>query len=316
MDWISTKDRLPDQDDPVLVYQALDDWIGLGHLSTCFWTAYGALQTIYVTHWHPIDNDIPASRPSVPAETLDQLRRRSTTDGSEAAESIVNLIATRLLPDEVHQFQRQQRLALGDVQDAILTVGRGRGFIVQPRLGLYPEVPVVLTAAHCLPHLPPSSSFRMEERTYPRLLGPLDSSEPSIWAECVFVDPIADIAVLGEPDERNLHEECLAYRELVGNRPAVPIGLIRGPRLAWLFGRDGQWSRCHVNGSPLHHQLWIQRAPTEGIEPGTSGSPIVLASGHAVGIISTGRHVNPMLTDCLPGWLLAKLSNARWKRRS
>jgi hypothetical protein len=129
----------------------------------------------------------------------------------------VNLIATRLLPDEVHQFQRQQRLALGDVQDAILMVGRGRGFIVQPRLGLYPEVPVVLTAAHCLPHLPPSPSFRMEERTYPRLLGPLDSSEPSIWAECVFVDPIADIAVLGEPDERNLHEECLAYRELVGN---------------------------------------------------------------------------------------------------
>jgi hypothetical protein len=35
------------------------------------------------------------------------------------------------------------------------------------------------------------------------MLGPLDG-EPSIWAECLFVDVIADLAVLGPPDKQEL----------------------------------------------------------------------------------------------------------------
>ena len=37
-----------------------------------------------------------------------------------------------------------------------------------------------------------------EERTYQRLLGEL-SGEPTVWAECLFADPISDVAVLGPP---------------------------------------------------------------------------------------------------------------------
>ena len=34
-------------------------------------------------------------------------------------------------------------------------------------------------------------------------------------AECLFVDPIADIAVLGRPDDQAFPVEFLAYDELV-----------------------------------------------------------------------------------------------------
>jgi hypothetical protein len=312
MGWISTKDRLPAHHDPVLVYHALDDWIGLGHLDLCFWTSCGAVQNAYITHWSPLEH-VPESRPSVPWEILEKLQE--SADGRKAAESVVNVIATRLLPEEVRSFQRTQRLALQTVQDAILTVGAGRGFIVQPRHGLWPESRVVITAAHCLPHLP--ANFRVDQRTYPRLLGSLGQSRPSIWAECLFVDPIADLAVLGEPDDIKLHDEWLAYRELIDARPALPVSELIGPsRLAWLFGGDGEWERCAVSLSPLKNHLWIQHAATEGTMPGTSGSPIILANGHAVGIVSTGQHLNPRLSDCLPGWLLAKLHTSRRRTRS
>src|SRR5262245_17211431 len=129
MGWISTKDRLPAHHDPVVVYHALDDWIGLGSLGLCFWTSYGAVRTEYITHWHPLE-DVPESRPSVPAERREKLRRQST-EGEKAAEYVMNVIAARLLPEEVRRFQRTQRLALQTVQSAILTVGAGRGFIVQ-----------------------------------------------------------------------------------------------------------------------------------------------------------------------------------------
>lgn len=186
MGWISTKDRLPAQQDPVIVYHALDDWIGLGSLGRCFWTSYGAVQNEHITHWHPF-GDNPESLPSVPPERLEKLRQQST-EGEQAGESVVNAIAARLLPEEVRSFQRTQRLALQTVQDAILTVGAGRGFIVQPRLGLWPESRVVITAAHCLPHVP--ANFRVDQRTYPRLLGALGQSRSSVWAECLFVDPV------------------------------------------------------------------------------------------------------------------------------
>ncbi|OFW26093.1 MAG: hypothetical protein A3H97_14100 [Acidobacteria bacterium RIFCSPLOWO2_02_FULL_65_29] len=43
---------------------------------------------------------------------------------------------------------------------------------------------------------------------------------------------------------------------------------------------------------------------------GTSGSPVVTADGHALGIVTLGRgelRLNPALAGCLPCWLLADL---------
>jgi hypothetical protein len=80
----------------------------------------------------------------------------------------------------------------GGIHAAVITVGGGRGFVVNDEC--------VITAAHCLPHLPPCCTASYpEERTYAKLLALL-GGEPAIPAECRFADPVGDIAVLGAPD--------------------------------------------------------------------------------------------------------------------
>jgi hypothetical protein len=89
------------------------------------------------------------------------------------------------------------------VRSAVITVGGGRGFVVmgKRRIGeYYVTDEYVITAAHCLPHLPPCHACSYtEERTYEGLLAPL-GGEPAVWAECLFADPVGDIAVLRSPD--------------------------------------------------------------------------------------------------------------------
>src|SRR5206468_9078646 len=76
----------------------------------------------------------------------------------------------------------------------VITVGSARGFVVEAA-----GERLVITAAHCLPFLPPAQSFfGPKERAYGRLLAPL-GEEPRAWAVCRFVDPVADITVLGSP---------------------------------------------------------------------------------------------------------------------
>src|SRR5205807_2007519 len=101
-----------------------------------------------------------------------------------------------------------------ELANAIIRVGDGRGFIVESRRGER----IVITAAHCLPQLPPAHAFSyIEERTY-CVLGPRDET-PSIYAECWYVDPVSDLAVLGPPDGQALYDECEAYERFVENRP-------------------------------------------------------------------------------------------------
>src|SRR2546430_297193 len=84
---------------------------------------------------------------------------------------------------------------------------------------------VVVTAAHCLPNLPPAhASSYTEDRTYPKLLSSLDGAKKDIWAECMFVNPVADIAVLGKPDDQVVPDEADAYDALAENAPVFKIG--------------------------------------------------------------------------------------------
>src|ERR1700676_4429023 len=83
--------------------------------------------------------------------------------------------------------------------------------------------PRAVTAAHCSPFFPPChGASYTEERTYQALLAPL-GSEPSVWAECLFADPIADLAVLGSPDNQVLFDEADAYEALVDDLPSFRI---------------------------------------------------------------------------------------------
>ena len=84
-----------------------------------------------------------------------------------------------------------------DLIGSIVRVGDGRGFIIADGDERIADggKGYVITAARCLPFLPPPHLARdPHEKTYPRLIGPL-GADPSVTAACVFVDPIADIAV-------------------------------------------------------------------------------------------------------------------------
>jgi len=126
-------------------------------------------------------------------------------------------------------------------KDAIIRVGEGRGFLVKLKATAMP--PLVLTAAHCLPQLPPAHPGSSgHERTY-QLLGPLDGT-PSVPAECLFVDPIADIAVLAEPDGQALCDEYEAYDRFVDGRPALRVAALTVPSDARLLTLSGEWQHC------------------------------------------------------------------------
>jgi hypothetical protein len=215
---------------------------------------------------------------------------------------------------------------------AVITVGDGRGFVVEARPRTFPftgRKPLVVTAAHCLPRQPPAhAASYLYERTYGNLLGAL-GEKPHVWAECLFADPVADIAVLGEPDNQELDEQADAYQELTEAAGALPIGAapektissLPDPRgdqdefrdavsklgepvtiPAWVLSLDQEWLAVAVRYwcGPL-----ILVSDSTVVVGGMSGSPIVDSAGFAIGALSTGNGPNPRLTYDLPGWLLA-----------
>jgi Trypsin-like peptidase domain len=182
----------------------------------------------------------------------------------------------------------------------ILRVGDGRGFVVD---GDYYRN--VITAAHCLPGLVDGKCPRAhlgrytEEATYRDILGRLDET-PNIWAACLFVDPIGDIAVLGAPDGEIFPEQYWAYQELTGgDGAAFKVADIPGPQedlveAAWrekrwedlnrlkhpaaagyLYSLQNEWISCRLT--------WCSRIiKIDGVnlEGGMSGSPVIDADGH------------------------------------
>ena len=112
---------------------------------------------------------------------------------------------------------------------AVLSVGDGRGFVVNGQNNSR----LVVTGAHCLPSFPPChGASYLEERTYQELLGPL-GKKSTVWAECLFADPIADIAVLGSPDNQELFDQAEAYELLVES--LTPIAIADVPKKAHTF---------------------------------------------------------------------------------
>ena len=199
---------------------------------------------------------------------------------------------------------------------AVVRMGGGRGFVAETER----QGRLVITAGHCLPRLPPSDAgSKLEDRLYAKLIGRL-GKDPTVWAECVFVDPVADLAVLGSPDNQALPNEAMAYERLMEKAHPLPIGslsyvrkpvtlfegtTIHGPpsaeTAAWVLSLDGRWFTCRVSGSGT--TLWVGDV-AEPIQSGMSGSPIVAPGGAAIGVISIGAGPNPELAADLPAWIL------------
>jgi hypothetical protein len=178
---------------------------------------------------------------------------------------------------------------------AVIRVGEGRGFVVEHGYR-HERQRVVITAAHCLPFFPlahPGSY--LQERTYRDLLAPLGAS-PTVWAECLFADPIADVAVLGSPDDQALFDQADAYEQLMAGSTALTI--IDAPKM----GRErvqgfGDYSfEVDTPGSAPAYLF---------VAGGMSGSPILSLDGRAIALMSTGGQ-NPILRQNLPAWFFRR----------
>jgi len=207
----------------------------------------------------------------------------------------------------------------------VFRVGNGRGFVMEHRVYFnfgdgsgYRKIrrKVVVTASHCLPH-PPAvvSGGDYQLTTYPKLLAPL-GEEPSVWAQCLFFDPVADVAVLGEPDNQELPDEWDGYHALTRKRKRFPIAAPESGE-AYMLALDGvTWKPTTLT---VHMTIAGNGLSTGETFGGQSGSPILNAKGQAVALVSVGSETisngvrtpmeswnepQPILKLALPPWLL------------
>ncbi len=204
----------------------------------------------------------------------------------------------------------------------VVTVDQGRGFIIE-HYALFDfgnglkrlRRKLVVTASHCLPHPPVMPCYTSQETTYANLLAPL-GEKPSVWAECLFFDPVSDLAILGEPDSQELGEESEAYDRLVNVRKPF---IIAAPETGkgYMLALDGvSWQPTTLK---VHVTMWGTALSTGPTLAGQSGSPIVDGRRRAVALVSIGtKRVDligggrtssetgpqPILKAKLPYWLL------------
>ena len=201
---------------------------------------------------------------------------------------------------------------------AVVRVGNGgRGFVIKaPGYAFPDEDRLIITAAHCLPQLPPAHPWmHLEEKTYCRLIGAL-GDELTLWAECIFADPICDIAILAGPDNQAVPDAADAFNEFIGSlQEVLPV---RAPstqnQRGWLLTLDRTWAPCRL--AKHGRALWITESA--GIEGGMSGSPILDDEANAIGVVSTSAGteaedntkggLEPCLSEVLPAWLTRSLN--------
>jgi hypothetical protein len=205
----------------------------------------------------------------------------------------------------------------------VVKVGGGRGFIIEHRVTLHRTRSnwrqlvrfitrrLVVTAAHCLPRLP--TAHANWDHTYENLLGGLADNRSTTWAECLFADPVADIAILGSPDNQQLEEQAEAYDGLTENAAVLRIGKAKsGP--GWVLTLDNRWIPITLE---LIQGMWGKSLRIDPTEAGQSGSPILNHAGRAVGVVVIGSETidknglrtnaraapQAILTQTLPPWL-------------
>ena len=164
------------------------------------------------------------------------------------------------------------------------------------------------------------------------VLGPLDQ-KPTVWAECLFADPIAGIAVLGEPDAGSWSKESKAYDDLVEPIPPLksiaslrsveqvksalrrnyvtPLRIADAPEegRAWLMSLKGEWFQCMVMYTKIFETPLFIIDPEQPPVRGMSGSPILSDNGKAIGVFCLisdwgSGSPNPRLTRDLPARFL------------
>jgi hypothetical protein len=173
---------------------------------------------------------------------------------------------------------------LAKVLKGVVKVNTGRGLVVQAKGGRW-----VVTAAHCLPDVPHNGAASFEdELIYTELLGRLKNKKPKVPAECAFVNPVADIALLWSPNPELWREEAEVYKKLMKVSAPLQVANAPSPSKAWLISLDGRLIPCTVECDEPGMTWWIKGA-AEPIVGGMSGSPVLAEDGSAIGVVSRAK---------------------------
>jgi hypothetical protein len=189
-------------------------------------------------------------------------------------------------------------------RNSVVRVGDGCGFVVEGQSGKR----FVVTAARCLRRLPLyEENPDHRDWIYRDLIGPFDAA---VTVACMFIDLVADLAVLGSPENWELDEVVEAFEALVASAPAIPIAsnpeihAFRPKEGARLPSFDGSWSACEIIATD--RGVLIERPVN--IDTRMYGSPIVNDDGAAIGLVSHeygGPY--PFLAPHLPRWLVDEI---------
>lgn len=186
------------------------------------------------------------------------------------------------------------------VKNSIVKVRHGRGFVIEHK-----KDRLVITAAHCLPLLPPPHlGAYLQQKTYENLLGRI-GDRGNIWAQCKFADPVSDVAVLEAPDSQEYVDECEAYEEFTELLTPIEIRKAKKGEVVWMLGLDGRFKSALV-ASLNETRVKVQ---TSGgiIERGMSGSPILGCDGSTVSLCAINDDLFQVnLPMCLPRWILER----------
>jgi hypothetical protein len=170
----------------------------------------------------------------------------------------------------------------------------------------------ILTATHCIAWSGTGGMALGDE--YPTDIE--TASGVKFRAGVYSCDPVADIAVLGELDDQQCPDDAEAFEQW--REQVEPVALsdhqfkagqscpvfIYTHKHEWIAGKVTRYGRFVGSGVALF---------AEGIESGTSGSPVVTADGLLLGIVSNASSDRagasgsmPVAYMSLPHWVLAR----------
>lgn len=203
-----------------------------------------------------------------------------------------------------------------NAETSIVRVGDGRGFVVADMR--HEEMPpLVITAAHCLPQMPAAYLARCEHEQTFQLLAPLKKT-PSVYATVLFYDPIADLAVLGQPDNQSLCTEADEYENLLAEYIPLRIAVPRKNGRGFVYDVTG-------TAQPITYRCWqgSYKTPWVHVEgftfmAGMSGSPIFNTHGQAIAAVSTsgslGNIPSPCLSEAIPSRIRLRILRSQTSR--
>jgi hypothetical protein len=177
----------------------------------------------------------------------------------------------------------------------------------------------VLTAAHCVHHYNSGGmvlgDFCLEK------VRAADGTRH--LAQVYAVEPVTDIAALGEPDNQAFYNESDAFEAFVAGRAPVPLLAGDAPAWreafpVWVYGRGSQWfgatatryGRPHDESPP---SLGLEFDRGRALKAGDSGSPVVDSAGRLVGVASHGGIFGgvPFPRWALPAWVVGRILRAQ-----